>query len=178
MLEYERRLKKLIDPKANDCISEKQIIESFKDHHAFKDIGNEDSLIHALMTDEIFLKENQGYYIPYLVLMGQLYCAGNASIRAQKFFELCQIDLHPHLTHDDKEFVEYFPKMQEICYELMLKMYKKFRAEHSKMPLEEWNVSPTDLQGHYETLFKKMVDDLFGDSSKLTNDEFKKLMET
>ena len=39
--EYERRLKKLIDPQANDFITEKQIVECFKDHHAFKDIENE-----------------------------------------------------------------------------------------------------------------------------------------
>ena len=54
LLEYERRLKKLIDPTAEDKISEKQLIEVFKDHPAFKDIENPESLVHALLTDDVF----------------------------------------------------------------------------------------------------------------------------
>ena len=57
LLEYERRLKKLIEPGDKDCITEKQLIECFKDHPAFKDIVNEGSLIRDLLTNEIFLSK-------------------------------------------------------------------------------------------------------------------------
>ena len=128
-------------------------------------------MTHALLTDPIFKNKasGKGFYIPYFVLLGVLYCAGNNRIRATKFFELCQIDLDPHMSHNDKEFVDYFPKLLQISYEMMLRMYDKFREEGSPELKKEWKQDPERIAIEYETIFSKMVDDLFGDTSKLDN---------
>lgn len=52
--EYERRLKKLVTPKMEDKASVKMILECFKDHWAFGDIEEENSLTNELMTDPLF----------------------------------------------------------------------------------------------------------------------------
>ncbi len=78
------------------------------------------------MTNPIFRKDGDPenvYYIPYLLLLGTLYCAANPIIKAEKFFEQCQIHLNPDIDANDPEFVEYFPKMLQISYDMMLKIY-------------------------------------------------------
>ncbi len=179
VLEFERRLKKLIDPSAGDKITERQLVEVFKDHPSFKDIEDPESLVYALMTDKVFLaKDGEGFYIPYLVLLGQLYCAGNPKLRADKFFELCQIDLDPGMSHNDKEFIDYFPKLLEISYDLMLRLYSRFKPEDLPEPVPQWTADPDELTREYAIIFEKMVDDLFGKASRLENEQFRKLMET
>ena len=88
--EYERRLKKLLDPEQGDEINKKQLIESLKDHYAFHEIADENSAVHRLMTDEVFKKDSDTtFHIPYLMLLGVLICATNEFNKADKFFELC-----------------------------------------------------------------------------------------
>jgi len=55
--DYERRLKKLVDPSCEDLITGSQIEEVFKDHYAFKDIIYEGSLVRSLMLNPIFKKD-------------------------------------------------------------------------------------------------------------------------
>jgi len=57
--DYERRLKKLVDKDSKDQISLPQVEECFKDHYAFKDLGVQGTLTHALFTDWVFKKEPQ-----------------------------------------------------------------------------------------------------------------------
>ena len=59
-----------------------------------------------------------------------MYWSGNPEVRAEKFFELCQADLAPYMEAGDKEFLEYFPKMLEISYEFMIRLYEKFKASN------------------------------------------------
>ena len=54
--EYERRLKKLIDKEHGDEIEIKQIVECFKDHIAFTDIEDENSMAYKIFTDPAFKK--------------------------------------------------------------------------------------------------------------------------
>ena len=88
--EYERRLKKLLDPEAGDEISKQQLIECFKDHYAFKEIADEGSAVHKIMTDDALKKGSETtYHVPYLMLLGLLICATNDQNKCDKFFELC-----------------------------------------------------------------------------------------
>ena len=57
LTEYERRLKKLVTPAMNDMVPVKVIVECFKDHWAFLDIAEENSLTRELMFDKLFLEE-------------------------------------------------------------------------------------------------------------------------
>lgn len=55
--EYERRLKKLCTPAMKDMVSVRLITECFKDHWAFLDIDDNESMTRELMFDTIFLEE-------------------------------------------------------------------------------------------------------------------------
>ena len=81
--EYERRLKKLVEPGSKAFITEQQLIESFKDQVYFKDIVDENSLTRKIMTHKFFWRDSdKGFYIPSLLLLGNLYCASNNQTRA------------------------------------------------------------------------------------------------
>ena len=102
--EYERRIKKFIDSETcNNEITLDQLIECFRSHPNLNEITNENSLTRKLFTDKVMIKKGPNFYIPYLMLLGILYCASNAKARAQKFFELCQMELNPCITATDKE---------------------------------------------------------------------------
>lgn len=57
--DYERRLKKLVNPKMNDYASVSMIVECFKDHWAFTDITVSNTLTRELMFDKLFLSESE-----------------------------------------------------------------------------------------------------------------------
>lgn len=56
-----------------------------------KDIEVESSITNQLMTDRTFLAKDHHdmYYIPYLLILGVLYCPSNPQLKSQKFYELC-----------------------------------------------------------------------------------------
>ena len=57
LIEFERRLKKLVTPSMKDMTTVRVVQECFKDHWAFLDIEEEGSLTRELMFDETFLDE-------------------------------------------------------------------------------------------------------------------------
>lgn len=94
----------------------KMLIECFRDHWAFKDIEQPNTLTYDLMFDDMFMIEseddNEYYeevqdrqvYIPYLMLLGNLYCCSNKTQKADKYYELVEIELTDQLLVSDKEF--------------------------------------------------------------------------
>ena len=105
LTEYERRLKKLVTPSMEDMVSVRVVTECFKDHWAFLDIDEEESLTRELMFDKLFLDDmsdqeaaripldERKCSVPMLMLMGLLYCRSNRRQRAEKFYELVEIQL-------------------------------------------------------------------------------------
>jgi len=104
LIEFERRLKKCVVPSMKDMILVKVVQECFKDHWAFLDIDDEGSLSQELMFDEVFLDEQEEHekgqpllerrlYVPWIMLMGIIYCRSNRAQRAEKFYELVEIQL-------------------------------------------------------------------------------------
>ena len=63
------------------------------------------------------------------MLLGLMYCRSNRLQRAQKFYELVEIELTESLTNDDPEFVAYMPIMLEISNGLMLRLYERHRNQ-------------------------------------------------
>ena len=139
LTEFERRLKKLVTPAMNDMVPVRVVIECFKDHWAFPDITEEESLSRELMFDTLFLEslseeeaaetdlENRRCSIPMLMLLGLLYCRSNRRQRAEKFYELVEIQLTESLQVDDVEFRAYVPFLYEIAYKLMFRLYCRHR---------------------------------------------------
>ena len=61
LVEFERRIKKLVTPSMSDSVSVGMLIECFKDHWAFQDIDKDDTLVFDLMFDEMFIySEDRG----------------------------------------------------------------------------------------------------------------------
>ena len=141
LTEYERRLKKLVTPTMQDKATIKMVIECFKDHWAFLDIEDRESLTHELLFDTIFITrdeddeeevEEEDYmqtelHVPMLMLLGLLYCRSNRKQRAEKFYELVEIQLTESLQNNDEEFKAYVPLLYEIAYKLMFRLYVRHR---------------------------------------------------
>ena len=61
------------------------------------------------------------------MLLGLLYCRSNRRERAEKFYELVEIQLTDKLEVGDPEFREYIPYLYEIAYKLMFRLYTRHR---------------------------------------------------
>lgn len=152
LTEFERRLKKLVTPAMKDMVHVKTVEECFKEHWAFLDIDDEGSLSRELMFDEMFLDEQAEHelgqplserrlYVPWVMLLGLLYCRSNRRQRAEKFYELVEIQLTETLAVDDKEFVGYIPILHEICYTLMFRLYGRHRNQTPGLGQPEVNIT-------------------------------------
>jgi hypothetical protein len=126
------------------------------------------------MTDKAFQKEGkETYHVPYLMLLGVLICATNNKNKSDKFFELCQLELNATISHQDKEFVDYFPKLLEIAYDVMVR-HHNLNCEETKR--EDWVKKPERMQELYAEIFEQFSDKLFEVNeqvvNKLDNDVF------
>lgn len=123
--DFERRIKKFADQELGDLITLELLIEAFKDHAALKQIEQEDSVLRKLLTHPILSDAPGTISIPSLMLFGILYCGSNSQAKAQKFFDLCQIELQPHVSSKDKELLAYFKKLIEISYTLIIEVFNE-----------------------------------------------------
>jgi len=71
------------------------------------------------------------------MLLGIMYCASNPEVKSQKFYELCQLDLNTIMHRNDPEYNDYFPKLLQISYEFIIRMYIKFRV---------WELDTVEIQ--------------------------------
>lgn len=182
--EYERRLKKLVTPAMNDMVPVRVIMECFKDHWAFIDIVEEESLTRELMFDMLFLEEmgeeeaestaleDRKASVPMLMLLGLLYCRSNRRQRAEKFYELVEIQLTDSLSAQDPEFRAYVPFLYEISYKLMFRLYARHRDQTPgelgqpmrcpEVDVEQYTPTEWDTDDSLKKRFTKVfVDDLF-----------------
>ena len=184
LLEFERRLKKMVTPAQKDMTTVRVVEECFKDHWAFLDIDEEDSLTRELMFDETFLDEQEEHeegeplserrvYVPWLMLMGLLYCRSNRAERAQKFYELVEIQLTESLARDDVELVAYIPIMFDICYNLMMRIYARHRnqdpeANQPQKDFKKYTPANYDVDEKIkQKLFQIWIEELFAKKSRL-----------
>lgn len=172
--EFERRLKNLIDPTCRDMINEAQLIESFKD--VFPEIEEDASLIRQLLMNPVFLDpktEEIQYNISEILLMGNLYCANTPAIRANRYFELCQIEYDPQIGSADRDLHKNFTKMLEISYVLMIPVYRRFKKDSDVHIPESWIPNEyTVFKEAYEEILESFLDEVFGSKSKMPRDEF------
>lgn len=167
------------------------VTECFKDHWAFRDIEEEESLSRELLFDELFLDEveedeadsialeDRYCSVPFLMLMGLLYCRSNRKQRAEKFYELVEIQLTESLTKDDPEFREYIPYLYEISYKLMFRLYCRHRdqtpsenGEPARCPeidFSEYTPTTYDQDERIKASFTKIfVMELFAQKSRMS----------
>ena len=117
--------------------------ECFRDHWAFPDIQDEETLSRELMFDPMFLDQDdqdandkslsqkplsaRKCYVPKLMLLGILYCRSNRRQRAEKLYALFQHDLNNLMQDDDPDYRLYVPLIYEIAYKLMFRLYNRHR---------------------------------------------------
>ena len=63
------------------------------------------------------------------MILGLLYCRSNRRERAEKYYELVEIELTESLTFNDKEFVAYMPIMCSVVHDLMFRLYRSHRDQ-------------------------------------------------
>jgi len=191
LTEYERRLKKLVTPAMKDMVPVRVVTECFRDHWAFLDIDEDESLSRELMFDKLFLEEmdddeaeqvdltDRKCSIPMLMLLGLLYCRSNRRQRAEKFYELVEIQLTESLSVDDVEFRSYIPFLYEIAYKLMFRLYCRHRDQTPsddgspmrcpEIDFNEYTPTTFEVDDKIKTSFTKIfIFELFVNKSRMT----------
>ena len=106
-----------------------------------------------------------------------MYCASTPLIRAQRFFEVCQEELPDQIANNDRELTKYIRKQLEISYPMMLKVYRSLRKPEDPTIQDGWIISDEDkLQAIYDELYEQYLDEIFGNQSKVSKNEFIELM--
>ena len=59
------------------------------------------------------------------MILGILFCASNSRSRAERFYELIQLDLEPSISIKDEEFKDLFPLIGEISYNFTIKHFNE-----------------------------------------------------
>lgn len=154
--DFERAIKKFAYK--SNTVSLKQITEAFKDNTLLEQCLDEGSLDRKVITHQFLLeKSSPSYkrkngasprrrdsddhegddegsedqiYIPYLMLVGILYCNTSPRIRTEKFFQVLQTGLEPHISASDRELAEFVPRMCMICFEMMVELYNDRMIEN------------------------------------------------
>jgi hypothetical protein len=101
------------------------------------------------------------------MLLGLLVCATNERNKADKFFELCQINLDERISHQDGEFVEYFPKIVEIAYTIMITHHNHANPENQAT--KKWVKSEEVMGPIVAEIFEEFTDKLFEDEGNVVN---------
>ena len=96
------------------------------------------------------------------MIVGILFCASNSKAKTQKFYEVCQTELNPAISANDKDLKKYFIKQLEISYEMMIQIFNHHKPEEAKKDWIGKNCSEI-----YQTLFEEYLDALFAENSKL-----------
>ncbi|CDW77354.1 UNKNOWN [Stylonychia lemnae] len=168
--EFERRLKMLA---TSNSLNKEQIIESFRDSTALREIVSKDSIVQQLLLDELMMdKRKQNYLIAQLLLLANLYCPSNPSLKAQKFFELCQENLDSQISQNDKELRLLFGKMLEITYTFMIGLYMANKSSSDPDIPEEWYNDESKLEDAYDSMFEEFQNAVFKSKTRNTREEF------
>lgn len=105
--------------------------------------GQEDDGINYVINGDLKLS------VPKLMILGILFCASNSRQRAERFYELIQLDLEPSISKRDEEFKDLFPLMGEISYNFIIKHYNQ-------------NIQRLNAKNHvYERLYPQLKGQLW-----------------
>ena len=166
-------------------ITPEQLVEIFKVHPFLEEIQNENTLTRKLLTHEILEKTKGVIYIPYLRLVGILYCASTDKMAAEAFYDiitegkapkkkkLAEGEVPPPAVDIHKSDIlipEYFRKMLAISYNVSIELYKTAPGGKDR---SAWLIQ--ELPQVYEALYQEeFLVDIFTKEEKITYEEFLK----
>jgi len=75
------------------------------------------------INEEEEIADKMELSVPKLMILGILFTSSNAQQRAERFYDLIQMDLEPQISKEDKEFQEFFPLICIIGHCLMIRHF-------------------------------------------------------
>ena len=104
------------------------------------------------------------------MLIGIFYTASNKQVRAQKFYEICQVELDYTISANDKELIDMFLKMQQIAYEGIIKVYLQHQQQVAFTA--DWIRDKQEIEDICVALSEIFLNTIFHNSSRLGRNEF------
>ena len=79
------------------------------------------------------------------MILGILYTASTARERAERFYELIQLELEPQIFTGDEEFKDLFPLIGQISYNVIIKHYNQSVGADKKIPLSVFDFKQDNI---------------------------------
>jgi hypothetical protein len=86
--EFEQRLNNFYLREKTNKMTIQQVIDTFKDNQFLDDIEDENSLSRKVLTHKVLQNTKNVIYLPYLRLLGILYCAATSKLKAETFYNV------------------------------------------------------------------------------------------
>lgn len=132
------------------------------------DIEDDTSLSRKVLIHKTLHNTKNIIYLPYLRLLGILYCASTPQLKAETFYKVIKPDeLNSKETPDQKEtdvmknevlIPEYFEKMLEIAYTMMIEIYGTLENGEDK---SNWLID--ELEDIFKLIYEKFQEQVFGE---------------
>lgn len=164
--DFEQRLTDFYIKEKTNKMTIPQVIECFKSNQFLDDIIDEASFSRKILTHKVLSNTKNTIYLPYLRLLGILICASTPKMKAEAFYKILQPeDLdsrdQPNKTTDilksEVLIPEYFEKMLEISYVLMIDLYSHMDGGEDKT---SWIID--ELEDIYKEVYDVFLKDVFG----------------
>ena len=103
------------------------MVETLKTHKQLKDLegANDDSLAYQLFSHKAMQKDPETVFVPYLKLLGILYCASTKKMKAQSLFAVIKQKGSGRVPLTNQRFSEYIQKIVFISYFMAFDVYHK-----------------------------------------------------
>ncbi|CDW76938.1 UNKNOWN [Stylonychia lemnae] len=197
--DYQERVKRLVFEGDQDQITLRQLIESFKDNNSFHtELSTEGSELRSIFLSKYLKKpqmksllgldgKNQApqkiseqsladqndlkIWVTGLLMLGILYCQGSARVKANVFFEILQKELNSDITHQDQEFITFYPIYLQYATSLpyhftAIRLGKELDEDKEKDEEEE-------LETIYDSIKEELIDLIYGTyNNKVSRSEF------
>ena len=166
---FEGKVKRYVSGKNSVTLS--QLRYAFKDDAKWEDLRNDDSLLVQVLKSEFFEDEDHPgeINIHALILWGLLLCPGDNHLKARVFYDVLQDSLQETISAGDKDFPKSFNKLIELATKLVYRFEQEVDGNtRSPQKVTEDKIDEDLL----ERLKENFLDEVFGNSSKLTRKEF------
>jgi hypothetical protein len=177
---YEDRVTRQIFEEDHEVVSLGVLAKSFHGIRAFADLNVEGSLLRRMVTSKYLEKsahvegthiEQHKIRVKALLLLGILYCKGDAQLKATAFYDVIQGDLKEEIPNNDGDLRELYPLVLQLATSYI--SYWAYVHSGKRVHQEDVDKYEEDMKEVYEAIHENLIDDIFGEhASKITRHEF------
>lgn len=175
--EFEQRLQDFYFREKTNKMTIQQVVDTFKDNLFLDDIEDETSITRKMLTHKVLQNTKNIIYLPYLRLLGILYCSATPLLKAQTFYNVIKPKELDSKESEDKKATdvakaevlipEYFEKMLDISYTMMIVLFSTSENGEDK---RNWIID--ELEDIFPLIYEQFQADVFGGEEKLTQEVF------